>query len=107
MDALGAELLLQFGPPFGDGLSISPLESGSNLNPSIATPKIDAQLGTGIGPKDGRHRCCPQSLQKHHLTRELIRQASDRTRLGKRHRLRGLRQSIRFSNQRIQHRHSH
>ena len=53
MDALGAELLLQFGPPFGDGLSISPLECGSNLNPSIATPKIDAQLGTGIGPKDG------------------------------------------------------
>jgi hypothetical protein len=107
MNALGAELLLQFGPPFGDGLSISPLECGPDLNLPLATPKIDAQLGTGIGPKDGRHRCCPQSLKKNHLTRELIRQAGDRTRLGKRNRLRGLRQSIRLSNPRIHHRHSH
>jgi hypothetical protein len=102
MDALGSELLLQFGPPFGNGLSISPLECGSDLNPPLATPKIDAQLGTGIGPKNGRHRRGTQTLQENHLTRELIRQAGDRPCLGKRDRLRGLRQSIRLSNQGIQ-----
>jgi hypothetical protein len=68
MNALGAELLLQFGPPFGDGLSISPLECGPDLNPPLATPKIDAQLGTRIGPKDGRHRRGTQALQEYHLT---------------------------------------
>lgn len=106
MDALGAKLLLQFGPTLGNGLSISPLECGADFYPSVATPKIDTQLGTGIGAKDSGHRCGPQPLQKNHLTGELVRQATDRPCLGKRHRLRGLRQSIRLANQGIQGRHS-
>jgi hypothetical protein len=57
MNPLGAELLLQFGPPLGNGLSISPLECGANFDPPIATPKFDPQLGTRIEPEDGRHRC--------------------------------------------------
>jgi hypothetical protein len=102
MDPLGAELLLQFGPSLGDGLSISPLQCGANLDPSLATPKIDTQLGTRIGPKDRRHRRGTQALQEYNLTGELIRQASDRPCLGKWDRLRKLRQSIRLSNQGIQ-----
>jgi hypothetical protein len=99
MNSLGAKLLLQFRPTLGDGVSISPLECGANLDPTLTTPKIDTQLGTIIGPKDCSHRCGAQPLQENHLTGELVRQAGDRPSLGKRDRLRGLRQSTRLSNQ--------
>jgi hypothetical protein len=72
MDSLGTELLLQFGPTLGNGLSISPLECGADFNSPVATTKIDPQLRTGIGPKDSRHRFGAQPLQENHLTGKLI-----------------------------------
>ena len=107
MNPLGAELLLQFGPTLGDGLCISPLECGSNFDPPIATPKLDPQLRTRIGPKDRRHRCIAQPLQQNHLTGELIREPGDRPCLGKGNRLCGLRKWIQLADRRSEGRHPH
>jgi hypothetical protein len=107
MNPLGAELLLQFGPPLGNGLSISPLECGANFDPPLATPKFDPQLGTRIGPKDGRHRCGTQPLQQNYLTGKLIREAGNRPCLRKRKHLDGLRKLIQLADRRSEGRHSH